>query len=63
MYNPYENMPCLGNNPHFRIPTAEELQRDIVKCFTIYDVTLYLAKKVEDGYKEYQLKKALGVPD
>lgn len=56
-------MPCLGNNPHYRISTAEDLQRDMKKCFQLYDVSLYLSKKVEDGYKEYLLKKQLGVPD
>jgi hypothetical protein len=53
-------MPCIGlNNPYYRIPTAEELQKDIKKCFQLYDVSQYLSKKTEDGYKEYLLKKQL----
>ena len=63
LLNPYQNMPTLTNNPHFRIFTAEELQLDMQKCFKLYDVTLYLAGRVEELYRDYVLMKQLKQPD
>jgi hypothetical protein len=35
----------------------------MLKCFKLYDVTLYLAGKLEDLYRDYVLKKQLKQPD
>lgn len=59
IYNPYENMPCVGENPYFRINTEVELVADMAKCFNLYDVSTYLSAKVESTYKEYLLEKSL----
>lgn len=40
-------MPGLINNPHFRINTMQDLSADIAKCFTLYDVSLYLSTKID----------------
>ena len=33
------------------------------KCFKLYDVTLYLAGRVEELYRDYVLMKQLKQPD
>lgn len=56
-------MPGLDENPYFRINSIDELCADMHKCFTIYDVSLYLSNKLESCWKENELKKKLSVPE
>jgi len=55
LYNPYENMPCLSDNSFYRVNTSVELFADLKKCISLFEVSQYLTKKVEETWKEYQI--------
>ena len=59
IYNPYENLPILSDNPHYKVPEYTDLMNDMKECFRLYEVSLYLANKVEKSYEQYLLSREL----
>ena len=54
VYNPYENMP---GSSIYRVPNEKELLKSLEKANTLYDVSLYLAEKIEMNWDERLLRK------
>ena len=54
VYNPYENMPGSSD---YRVLNEKDLLKSIEKANTLYDVSLYLAEKIDMTWDERLLRK------
>jgi hypothetical protein len=54
--NPYENMPCVGNE-QFKLYSESELFADLDKITTLFDVSQYLVEKVYKSWEERSIRK------
>ena len=55
IFNPYDSVPT---SPDYHVLTTAELKRDLDKARTLYDVSQYLAEKIEKNYQERLLRKS-----
>ena len=55
LYNPYDSLP---GSEGFHVQGMPELRRDLDKARTLYDVSQYLAEKIESNYNANLQRKS-----